>query len=160
MLNKLKGNKELLKIIGAVVVSIIVLYAWYTGFLGFIFYIFGFYVALYVISRLFKTSVILQFLLGIGGFLLYIIIAISLLWSFYIALKIMFEGSFFYGLLLIFVGIPIAQFLIYIIGGSIGAVLGMPLFWMIEDIDNRGKKNQNIHDAEVVEEIQNLEEGK
>lgn len=126
-----------MKSIGAVVLALAVLYAWSIGFLGFIFYIFGFYVALYIISRLFRTAVILQFLVGAGAFLFYIIIAISLLWFGYFALKIMFEGSFFYGLLLLLVGLPIAQFLIYIIAGSVGFILGAPLLWMIQDLEKR-----------------------
>ncbi|MBV9159035.1 MAG: hypothetical protein JO019_00350 [Candidatus Kaiserbacteria bacterium] len=123
------------KAIGALILAVLALYLWYYGYLSGLFYLFGFYVVVYAISKIFKTTFILNLIVGLGGFLFYAIFIIGVLYNIYSALRIMFENSFLWGLLALVIGVPLGQLILYVVIGGIGMILGMPLFWMIEDVE-------------------------
>lgn len=137
-----KETKNIFKTIGIIVTTLLVGVAWYFGFFGIIFYLFGFYAVLYFLSLIFKTTIIINWILGAGAFLLYALMGIWMLWLFYQALTIMFTENFFWGLLILFIGIPIAQMILYAIGMGVGFVLGYPLIWFSEDLEKRFNKEK------------------
>lgn len=144
MLEKLK-NKTVLKNIGIVLVGGLTIVFWWIGWFYIIFYILGLYAAVYIVSYIFKTTAIINFLLVAGGVILYVISALVGLYLLYIILRIMFIESFFYGLLFLAL-LGVFGSLLYFIPIAIGLVLGYPLIFMSEDIEKRFSKkdiNQN-----------------
>jgi len=135
-------TKGIFKTIGIIVTVLLVSVAWYYGFFEIIFYLFGFYTVLYFLSLVFKTTIIIDTILGIGIFILYALMGIWMLWLLYSALSIMFTESFFWGLLILIFGLPIAQMFLYGIGIGLGFVLGYPLIWFSEDLEKRFSENK------------------
>ena len=129
--------KKYAKPLGIVLATIFVILAWSYGFLSGIFYLFGLYAAVYLLSILFKTTKILEFILGSGFILLYISVAILDLFLLYLALKFMFESSFFWGFLIIIIGFPIITPLSYFLFMGIGFIIGSPLIYFLEDLEKR-----------------------
>ncbi|MCG2699842.1 hypothetical protein L6274_02210 [Candidatus Parcubacteria bacterium] len=142
-------TKSILKTIGIIIVVLLVGVAWSFGFFWIIFYIFGFYAVLYFLSLAFKTTAIINTILGIGGFLLYAFMGIWMLWLLYLSLNIMFTESFFQGLLLVVIGLPIAQAILYAVGLGLGFILGYPLIWFSGDLEKRfGEKDYLLKENE------------
>lgn len=65
-------TKKVFKIIGITVLVLLVVASWFFGFFGIVFYILGFYVALYFLSLLFKTTTIIDTIIVIGGIILHL----------------------------------------------------------------------------------------
>lgn len=154
------GNKitGILKIVGIVVAVLLVFIAWYSGFLPIIFYLFGLYAVLYFLSIIFKTTAIINTILGAGMFLFYIWMTIWSLWLLYITLSIMFTESFFLGIVLLIFGLPIAEMILYGVGMGLGFVFGYPLIWFSEDLEKRfGEKEEFISGEHMNNEDELLE---
>ena len=134
-------TKSIFKAIGIIVVALLIFLAWFFGYFQIIFYLFGFYAVMYFISLIFKTTTIINTILGIGGFLLWGLLSIAGLGLLYLALKIMFTESLFLGLLILFFGLPIAEMILYGIALGLGFVLGYPLIWFSEDLEKRFDKD-------------------
>lgn len=148
----------ILKIVGIIATVLLVFIAWYSGFLPIIFYLFGLYAVLYFLSIIFKTTAIINTLLGAGMFLFYIWMTIWSLWLLYITLNIMFTESFFLGILLLIIGLPIAETILYGVGMGLGFVLGYPLIWFSDDLEKRfGEKEKFISSEYMDNEDELLE---
>ncbi|MCK4524858.1 MAG: hypothetical protein KAU07_00265 [Candidatus Andersenbacteria bacterium] len=146
------------KNIGIIITVLLTFIAWYFGFFQIIFYILGFYAALYFISIIFKTTVIISTILGGGIFLFYIWTAIWSLWLLYISLSVMFTESFFMGIILLVVVLPIAEMILYGIAIVLGFVLGYPLIWFSEDLEKRfGEKEKLVSDKYINNENEILD---
>lgn len=151
-------NMGILKIVGIIATVLLVFIAWYSGFLPIIFYLFGLYAVLYFLSIIFKTTAIINTLLGAGMFLFYIWMTIWSLWLLYITLNIMFTESFFLGILLLIIGLPIAETILYGVGMGLGFVLGYPLIWFSDDLEKRfGEKEKFISSEYMDNEDELLE---
>jgi len=132
MFEKFK-EKEIWRGVGIILISGLVLTSWWIGFFEIIFYVLGLYVAVYVISYIFKTTAVISFLLTIGGIILYVgsvVIGLYLLWN---ILTVMFTSSFFLGALFLLLLGVFGSFLPM----TIGMTLGYPLIFMSEDIERR-----------------------
>lgn len=136
-------DKKILKNVGIFIVGGLVILAWWLGWFSVIFYILGLYGAVYVVSYIFKTTAVINFLLGIGGFILYSASFVIGLFLLYTVLRIMFTGNFFFGLILFF-ALGTFGALLYFIPMAIGIVLGYPLIFMSEDIEKRFYAKNNI----------------
>ncbi len=126
-------TKNIVKIIGIIVLVSLIVVSWFFGFFGIIFYLLGFYAALYFLSILFKTTAILDTIMTVGGIITYIGLAVLGLYLLYLTLNIMFTESFFWGLLLLFFGIPIAEGLLY----ALIMALGAPLFFFRNQVEEQ-----------------------
>lgn len=151
------------KNIGIIITVLLTFVAWYFGFFQIIFYILGFYAALYFISIIFKTTVIINTILGGGMFIFYIWTLIWSLWLLYIGLNIMFTESFFWGFVFLMIILPIAETILYGVAMGLGFVLGYPLIWFSDDLEKRfGEKrvqdsNAYINNNEILnyEDLEN-----
>ncbi len=121
---------------GIVIVGGLVILSWWLGWFSIIFYILGLYASVYIVSYVFKTTSIINFLIGSGVVVLNIISLIVGLYFMYIALQIMFTESFWRGFLYLGLFGLFARFLA-LIPVAVGLVLGYPLFFMSEDIEKR-----------------------
>ena len=147
------------KNIGIIATVLLIFIVWYFGFFQIIFYILGFYAALYFISIIFRTTAIINTILGGGIFLFYIWIAVWSLWLLYISLNIMFTESFFIGIVLLIIVLPIAEMILYGIATGLGYILGYPLIWFSDDLENRfGEKEKLIPSEYVDSEVDSKDE--
>src|SRR3989344_112754 len=147
MLSNLKES-GLPRKVGILLVGGLIIVSWWLGWFYVVFYVLGLYAAVYVISYLFKTTVVAGFLMMVGGFILYVASGVIGLYWLYLILNIMFTGSFFYGLLLLVLLGTFGQ-LLYFIPMAIGLALGFPLIFISNDIEERfSRGNQKIRDAE------------
>ena len=125
--------KKLWRPIGIVVAVLLLIAAWVFGFLWMLFYVLGFYAALYFLSLAFKTESIVNWVLGAGALLAWVIGAIIDLFILYQTLRYMFEENFILGVLFLIFIFPLLQFLLY---GFFGA-LAAPLLWFQHDLERR-----------------------
>lgn len=136
-----KTMKSLLKVLGVITIVILIFLSWFFGFFSIVFYILGLYAALYFVSLLFKTTIIIDFILGAGIFILYVSVGISMLYWLYIILQYMFTENLILGFLLLVFGLPIIVTIQYALGFGVGAVLGGPLLWFRNDLEKRFKES-------------------
>jgi hypothetical protein len=132
-MNESESKKAGWKAVGIIGIVLAIIAAWFFGFFAIVFYLLGLYAALYILSIIFKTTKILEWFMGAGGILMWLLMTVGGLFLAYLFLKIMFEGSFLLGLALLVFGLPIAEVLFY----GILAALAMPLVWMTEDLERR-----------------------
>ena len=102
---------------------------------------------MYVVSYIFKTTAIINFLLFVGGFILYAIITLGTLYLLYIILRIMFGENFWNGLILLIILGVVGPFLRFV-PMALGLVLSYPLVFMSQDIETRFYSNTRNDDPE------------
>ena len=127
---------KILKMIGIVFLVLLVIASWIFNIFGIVFYILGFYTALYFLSILFKTTVILDIIITIGGIILYPISIFGGLFLLYLTLKYMFEVNFFIGFLFFIFGIPLVEFLFF----AIVLALGAPILYFQSQLEEKFEK--------------------
>lgn len=137
------STKKTLKVIGIITVVLLVFASWFFGFFGIIFYILGFYVVLYFLSLLFKTTAIIDSIMAIGGIILYFGFMVLGVFLLYLVLRYMFEENFFIGLLLLIFGLPVAEMLFY----AIMMALGAHLSYFRELLEEKLKNKTTFNDS-------------
>jgi len=123
-------TKKIFRAIGIVVLVLLVIFSWWYGFFWIVFYTLGFYAVLYFLSLLFKTTYIIDVIMGIGGFILYLGFIVLGLFLSYLILRYMFEENFFIGVLLLTFGLPLAEMLFY----ALVMALALPLYYFREQV--------------------------
>lgn len=152
-----KETENIFRIVGIIVVVLLTFIAWSFGFLSIIFYLFGLYAVLYFLSIIFKTTAIINTILGAGIFLFYIWMTIWSLWLLYVILSIMFTESFFLGIILLIFGLPIIEMILYGVGMGLGFVFGYPLIWFSEDLEKRFGEEKFVSNEYINSEDELLE---
>jgi ABC-type transport system involved in multi-copper enzyme maturation permease subunit len=137
-------SKDNWRKVGIVIVGGLALLAWWLGWFSIVFYILGLYAAVYIVSYVFRTTAIASFMVAVGGFVLYAAVTLWGLYLLFSVLTIMFTESFLWGLGLLFL-LSMFGGLLYFIPMAVGLVLGYPLFFIIEDIEEKfGEKIEVI----------------
>jgi hypothetical protein len=139
-------DEKILKNIGIFIVGGLVILSWWLGWFSIIFYLLGLYGAVYVVSYIFKTSTVANFLLVVGGFILYAVCSIIGLYILFLILQMMFTGSFWLGLLYFAILGMFGSFL-NLIPMAIGLILGYPLIFISEDIEKRFYSKNNVSEG-------------
>lgn len=110
-------------------------------FFYFLLSVYGFLTFLYLISLFLKSIQPLKFIIEVITIIFAGFGYLSVLYMYYIALKMLFEGYFFWGLILIIIGVPLFQFLPLLINLFLALIIIGPGYFFLEDLEKRFKKN-------------------
>jgi len=136
--------RRLWRTIGLIAILGLMVWALQKGYFGVLFYVVGFYVALYIISLLFRTTALISFITGAGMLIFYPAMALIGLYLLYLVLKIMFTQNFFLGAILLVFGLPVAEAIVF----AIAVALGVPLFWMRVTLSEKfSRRNDDVIDV-------------
>ena len=108
-------------------------------FFNFLLIAYGFYMILYLISVFFKSTQPLEFIVSTISSIMIYFGYIGVLYLYYIALKILFEGNFLLGLFLLIIGIPLLQLVPILINFIFLLIIIGPAYFLLDDLEKKYK---------------------
>lgn len=133
-------EKTWFRVLVAIVVGFVML-SIFPGLFYTLLFVYGFYTFLYLLSLFFKSTQPLAFVISTVMFLFTASGYLGVLYLYYVALKMIFEGAFFWGILLLIFGIPLISFVPMAINLFFGFIAIGPGYFFLEDLERRSNKS-------------------